>query len=577
MIELTFRNGVPMFTLEHFETDFADRHLVHGVIAKWAKERADHPALIFPETGKQYTYKEFDQQTTAIALKLLDMGLRKGDFFATSLPYLAEHIFLEYACFKIGVIHAPLDLRLKGPEVVRSLDLIKAKAFAFLGKTAVADFAPLGRAVMDNCGYVEHFVQFTTPEETIDGAVSVYDIGADAMRLAKEALADPQNPLLKRFLAATAAVNENDGCQVIYTTGSTGLPKPALLSHRNIQSQCMCLGGAFDIGADSRMLVNLPPSHVGGQAEQLMTPLFRGGTAVVLHIFNPEKTLEVIQNVKVDSFGQIPALFAMEWRLPNYASFDLSSLKFALYGGQQVTRQFLEQLSQMAPKFGTGLGLTETGGFVTYTPLDGTVEDILAGVGYDMPVTPMTIRRPMRPDGTAGAELPDGEPGEICFAGPQIFIAYVNNEEAYRATVSTDGVCYTGDLGYKDETGLHFSGRSKLVIKPKGYQVHPAQIEEHFAALTEKVAACAAVGAQHDVFTEGVILFVEQKPGANLTVADLEEHAKGIAAYMRPAHYVILNPGEFPLNRVAKTDYVLLKKQAKDEVDKLRKEGGWDQ
>ncbi|HPM78428.1 MAG TPA: AMP-binding protein, partial [bacterium] len=205
-----------------------------------------------------------------------------------------------------------------------------------------------------------------------------------------------------------------------------------------------------------------------------------------------------------------------------------------------------------------------------------TVEDILAGVGYDMPVTPMTIRRPMRPDGKAGAELPDGEPGEICFAGPQIFIGYVNNEEAYRATVSTDGVCYTGDLGFKNETGLHFSGRSKLVIKPKGYQVHPAQIEEHFAALTEKVAACAAVGAQHDVFTEGVMLFVEQKPGANLTVADLEEHAKGIAAYMRPAHYVILNPGEFPLNRVAKTDYVLLKKQAKDEVDKLRKEGGWD-
>lgn len=577
MTELTYRNGVPMFTLEHYTTDYADRHLVHGVVAKWAKEFPDRLALIFPETGKQYTYKEFDRQSTAIALKLLDMGLRKGDFFATSLPFLAEHIFLEYACFKIGVIHAPLDLRLKGPEVIRSLELIQAKAFAFLGKTPMADFSPLGRAIMENCDYIEHFVQFTTPDETIDGAVSVYEFGADAARLAQEALSDPANsPLLKKYRAATAAVDENDGCQVIYTTGSTGLPKPALLSHRNIQCQCMCLGGAFDIGEISQMLVNLPPSHVGGQAEQLMTPLFRGGTAIVLHIFNPEKTLEIIQNYKVDCFGQIPALFAMEWRLPNYKDFDLSSLKFALYGGQQVTRQFLEQLSQMAPKFGTGLGLTETGGFVTYSPLDGTVDDILAGVGYDMPVTPLTIRKPIRPDGTAGAELPDGEPGEICFSGPQIFIGYVNNEEAYRATVSSDGVCYTGDLGFKDETGLHFSGRSKLVIKPKGYQVHPAQIEEHFAAMTDKVVACAAVGAQHDLFTEGVMLFVEQKPDADLTVAELEKHAKSIAAYMRPSHYVILNPGEFPLNRVAKTDYVLLKKQANEEVEKLREQGGWD-
>ena len=363
---------------------------------------------------------------------------------------------------------------------------------------------------------------------------------------------------------------------MIYTTGSTGFPKPALLSHRNITAQNMCLGGGFGILTDSKMLVNLPPSHVGGQAEQLMTSLFWGGTVVVLHIFDPAKSLQAIQDYDVDSFGQIPALFAMEWQLPNYQDFDLSSLRFALYGGQQVTRQFLEQLSQMAPKFGTGLGLSELAGFCTYSPLDGTVDDILASVGYDMPVTPLTIRKPIKTDGAAGEELPDGEAGEICFSGPQVFISYVNNEEAYRATVSTDGVCYTGDLGYKDDAGLHFSGRSKLVIKPKGYQVHPAQIEEHFSNLSAKVAAAAAVGVPHDIFTEGVVLFVEKKPGADLTIADLTAHAKEIAGYMRPSLYIIVEAGQMPLNRGAKTDYVSLKAQAKDEVEKTRAAGGWD-
>jgi acyl-CoA synthetase (AMP-forming)/AMP-acid ligase II len=577
MTELAYRSGVPQYTLTHYETDFADRHLLHGCIAKWAKETPDTIAIIDAEGKREFTYKQFHEFSAALAMKLLRLGFRKGDFLATMLPFLAEHIFLEYACFQIGVIHAPLDLRLKAPEVIRSLGLIQAKCFAFLGKTPVADFGPLGQAVKDNCPFVEHFMQFSTGNETLPFALSARTLAAEAAAEAKAAFADPaQAPILKTYREAVAAVNENDGAQVIYTTGSTGLPKPALLSHRNITAQNMCLGGAFGITGHARMLVNLPPSHVGGQAEQLMTPLFRGGTAVVLPIFDPIKTLQAIQTYQVDAFGQIPALFAMEWRLPNYKDFDLSSLRFALYGGQQVSRQFLEQLAAMAPKFGTGLGLSEMGGFCTYTPLDGTVDDILASVGFDMPVSPISIRQPMNPDGTAGDVLAPGEVGEICFAGPQVFIAYVNNDDAYRKTVSTDGVCYTGDLGYYDNKGLHFSGRAKLVIKPKGYQVHPAQIEDYFTTLRDKVSAAAAVGVPHEVFTEGVVLFVEKKAGATLSSADLEAHAKGIAAYMRPALYIILEAGQMPLNRVAKTDYVTLKDRAKHAVEQARAGGGWD-
>ncbi|HDH97254.1 MAG TPA: long-chain fatty acid--CoA ligase, partial [Proteobacteria bacterium] len=486
-------------------------------------------------------------------------------------------IYLEYACFKIGVICAPLDLRLKAPEVIRSLNLIKPKGFAFLGKTPVADFSELGKAVMENCPYIEHFIQFVPPGEEIKGAVSAFTIAAEARKLGEEAQTAPKSSTyLKALKDAMAQINENDGALVIYTTGSTGLPKPALLSHRNITSQNMCLGGGFGMGENTRMLVNLPPSHVGCQTEQLMTTFFWNGTNIILHIFDAEKSLKAIQDYKATVLGQIPALFAMEWRLPNYDEYDLSSLEFAIYGGQQVSLEFLKKLSTMAPRFGTGLGLTETAGFVTYTPPDATLEDIAASIGYDMPITPMTIRKPMNPDGTAGEELPDGEIGEVCFSGPQIFIAYVNNEEAYKATVSKEGICYTGDLGRKTDKGLQLVGRSKLVIKPKGYQVYPAQVEDHFCALKDKVASCAVVGVEHEVFSEGIVAFIEKKPGADISIDELERHAKGIASYMRPLHYVILEPGKMPLNRVAKTDYMLLKKIAKEEVEKLRAQGLWD-
>ncbi len=573
MKEVRRANGVPQYTLEHFEEDFADRHLLHGVVGKWAKERPDAVALIEVDTGREYTYAQFDQITTALALKLVELGFDKGDFLATSLPLLAEHVFIQYACFKIGVIHAPLDVRLKAAEVVRSLRLINAKGYVFLGKTPFIDFAELGRHVQGACPFIEHFIQLSPPEETIDNAIS-------GLAMYQELLAakgDPtETPDWKRFPGLTQSIDPTDGAQVIYTTGSTGLPKPALLSHRNIACQNMCLAGGFGMLDGGRMLVNLPPSHVGCQTEQLMTTLFAGGTAVVLHIFDAEKSLKAIQDHKVKYFGQIPAMFSMQWRLPNYDEFDLSSLELAIYGGQQVTRQFLEKLAEMAPKSATGLGLTEMAGFVTYTPLDVSVQEMEGSVGYDMPVTPLSIRKPMNADGTAGEEVPDGDVGEICFSGPQVFIGYVNNEEAYRRTVSKEGICYTGDLGYKGEKGLHFSGRSKLVMKPKGYQVHPAQVEDHFAQLADRVACCGAVSAPHEVFSEGVVLFVEPKPGAEVRIEDLDHHAKGIASYMRPSHYVILEPGSLPLNRVAKTDYVKLKECAMKEIEQLRSSGGWD-
>ncbi|WP_339909552.1 class I adenylate-forming enzyme family protein [Symmachiella dynata] len=568
MTELTYREGVPQYTLEHYETDYADRHLLHGVIRKWAVETPEQIAIIDAETGNQYTYREFDEAITALALRLLNLGFGPGDFLATSLPLYVEHIFLEYACFQLGVIHAPLDLRLKEEEIVRSLEMIQAKGYVFPGDTGVVDLSHLGRIVQDQCPFVEHFIQMSPDGETIPGALAYETFAAQSIPADSDVHA--------RYAEITAAVKPTDGAQVIYTTGSTGLPKPALLTHRNITCQNMCLGGGFNMSQAKRQLVNLPPSHVGCQAEQLMTSFFCGITAVILYVFDAEKTLRAIQEYQVDLFGQIPAMFNMQRLLPNYDSYDLSSVQAVMFGGQQVPTQFVEQVLAEFPSSATGLGLSEMAGFVTYTPVTRDVRQLTETLGWWMPVTPLTIRAPMNEDGTAGPELPDGEIGEICFSGPQVFREYVGNPEAYQRTVTRDGVCYTGDLGAKSEHGLKFSGRSKLVIKPKGYQIHPAQIEEHFSRMKEHVATCGAVGADHAIFSEGVVLFIELKPDATLSRDTLEEHAREIASYMRPSHYVLMSPGSFPLNRVAKSDYVRLREMATAEVENLRAEGGWD-
>jgi fatty-acyl-CoA synthase len=541
-------------------------------VAHWARVKGSAPAIVEHATGTVVSWKQLDTSVSAFAAKLLAIGLRPGDVVATSLPLVKEHVYLMYACFRVGLIVAPLDLRLKAKEVQYCFDRIKPKAYFFLGETPVADFRPLVREVMAGSLYVAHWVQFQ--KETagvIEGAVGIAAFAADVKKVYLRSL------LSGSVRRARRAVDRRSACLVIFTTGSTGSPKPALLCHENIHIQNIGLAAGFGMTENDRMLVNLPPSHVGCTTEQLATTFFGGGTCVILPIFDAKASLEAIAKHKVTILGQIPALFNLEWRLPEYHDFDLSSLRFAIYGGQAVPAPFLEKLRTMAPRIGTGLGLTETAGFCTYTDVDAGVEELAAGIGYDMPLCPLTIREPMQEDGRAGAEKAPGEVGEICFSGPQVFVGYLGDPAATARAVSRDGVLYTGDMGSYDGAGLHFSGRKSLVMKPKGYQVFPEDVEGHIAeALRGRVAAVACVGAEHEVFSEGIVAFVEPAPGSGLGVDDVLAACREIAAYARPSHIEIVGPGEIPLNRVAKTDYLELRERARLIIARLRAAGGWD-
>ena len=541
-------------------------------VALHAKERPEETAIIEHNTGEIVTWKQFNRSVAAFAAKLLSIGLVKGDIVATSLPLLKEHVYLIYACYRIGVIVAPLDLRLKAKEILYCLDKMKPKAYFFLGKTPVVDFRPLIREVMAECPSVRHWVQFQKENDLImEGAVGIAEFVKDIKKVFLLSL------LTGRVRKARRKVGKRDAALIIFTTGSTGSPKPALLCHENILIQNIGLCVGFELEAADRMLINLPPSHVGCTTEQLGTIVFGGGVAVILHIFDAKLSLEAIQKHRVTVIGQIPALFNMEWRLPDYPKYDLASLRFAIYGGQAVPREFLVRMKAMAPRIGTGLGLTETAGFCTYTNVDADVDELAQGIGYDSPLCPISIRDFMNPDGTAGAEKPKGEVGEICFSGPQIFLGYLGDPENTAKTISKEGICYTGDVGYYDEKGLHFSGRAKLVIKPKGYQVFPEDVERHIhGKLKDRAAMVAVIGVEHEVFSEGIMAFVECLDGREITPEDVMTACSDISAYSRPSHVVILKAGEIPLNRVAKTDYLNLRERAAAIVGELRSRGRWD-
>ncbi|MFA6254438.1 MAG: class I adenylate-forming enzyme family protein [Patescibacteria group bacterium] len=510
--------------------------MLHGIVHHWAEAQPTKTAIInvaFDESRQMVVeetpYGLLDMLTTALAFRLYQLGLRPGDVFAAWLPFIKGHILLQYACSKIGVIHMPLDLRWKPGEVIRMLQLVGAKGFAFLGQTPKGDFRPVAEAVKQQCSSVEFLLQFSPAGQTlVPGAFSAMTVALEAM----QAFGGATPGELQEFNRVMAGITPDHSAQIICTSGSTGLPKAALLRHRNVTAQNLCLGTAFGIGQDTTMLVNLPPWHVGGGAEQLLTTLFFGGTAVVLRLFDsqyPEESLQVIERFKCTILGMIPTMLRILWKLPDFDKFDLSSLTTAIYGGEPLFSGEPEKLAAMAATWGTGLGLTEIGGFGSYN-LTGSIGDL----GVDMPITPLTIRGPMGPDGQAGEVLPNGQVGEVCFAGPQVFAGYMGDEAATRATVTPEGICYTGDLGCLDsECRLHLTGRKKNVAKVSGNLFSLEEVERHFSACTG-VNVCVAVTLPHRQTTEGVVLVL----AGDISEETLNDHALQIAAYKRPALYV---------------------------------------
>ena len=185
---------VPQFTLDDYEQAFADRHLLHGVVAKWAKARPQAPAILSAEGDCAVTWSEFDRITTALARELLRLGFAKGDFLVTLLPFSVDHVLLEYSCFKIGVIVAPLDLRLSPAEIIRSLEVLRPRGFACLGVKAPFDLRELWRAVQAHCPWIQHSIAMDS-EVAIPGTQSYASIAGPALRAAQNASSEAMKTL----------------------------------------------------------------------------------------------------------------------------------------------------------------------------------------------------------------------------------------------------------------------------------------------------------------------------------------------------------------------------------------------
>jgi fatty-acyl-CoA synthase len=459
-------------------------------IGRWLSDRA----LTTPDRvaidcdGLLVTYRELNDRSDELAGTLVASGAKRGDRIATLTRNSVEHVEAFFACAKAGLILTPLSWRLAAAEIAFQLD--DADAAVFL--------------VEPEC------------EELADDALS----RSTAHPLRRQ-LGDGDRGGGSGFVRP--AVEADDGLLLVYTSGTTGKPKGALLTHAN----CFWTNLGFDlatgISQDDVVLQVLPQFHCGGWNVQPLLAWWKGATVVLERSFDAARSLALIEEKRVTTMMGVPAVYQFMAHEPAFAHADFSSLRRAVVGGAPMTEALLATWRGRGVAIVQGYGLTEAAPNVLCLPAEDAVRRS-GWAGKPYPYVETELR-----DEASGALLDGNATGELVVRGPNVFAGYWRNPEA-TADVFADGWLRTGDVAERDEDGTYrICGRLKDMYISGGENVYPAEVEG-VLHLHPAVSDAAVVGVADEDWGEAGVAFVVVREGEAVSEQELREHCLELLA-----------------------------------------------
>jgi fatty-acyl-CoA synthase len=533
-------------------------------VGSWLERRrpksGPKTALIAGE--QSITYAELADRARRLAHALRRRGVARGDRVA----YLGENdpAFVEtfFACGLLGAVFVPLNTRLAAPELQYQLDDAGVRLLVNAGRLdslAAAAFEGTGvqrRLVVGEparpaeVGSPEREVgsperEVGSPEREVGSPER--EVGSAAVERYEEALLTaPAEPI-------DETVTLDDGAMILYTSGTTGRPKGALLTHGNITWNCYNVLVDTDLASTDIALMISPLFHVASLDMGLLPILLKGGTAVLEQKFEPGRALELIQRHRVTTLNGVPTTFQMLAEHPAWATTELSSLTKLTCGGSAIPASVLAAYDARGIEFANNYGMTETSPGATTLPR-GRSREKLGSAGLPHFFTDIRIADPV------GEVLAPGEVGEIQISGPNVIKQYWNRSDATRDSYA-DGIWFkSGDMGYRDDEGfLYVSDRLKDMIISGGENIYPAEIEAVIVELPQ-VASVAVIGVPDEKWGEVPRAIVTLREGAELTDDDVRAHLDGrLARYKIPKSVVFVE--EMPRTASGKIRKAELRKQ----------------
>jgi fatty-acyl-CoA synthase len=505
-------------------------------LRRTVERHGDREALVVSQQGYRATYRELWAQTGLAARGLMARGVRKGDRVGIWSPNRSEWVTVQYATARMGAILVNINPAYKTAELEYALNQSGISFLVLARRFRTADYVGMLAEVKGRCPELREALVLE------DGWEALL---RDAGRVTEQELAERE-----------AELQFDEPINIQYTSGTTGFPKGATLSHHGILNNGLFIGERLGYTERDRVCIPVPFYHCFGMVLGNLACTTRGACMVVpAESFEPLATMRTVQEERCTSLYGVPTMFIAELEHPDFPTFDFSSLRTGVMAGSPCPVEVMKrvQTEMNMPEVTICYGMTETSPVSTQSNTDDPLEKRVATVGRVHPHVEIKVVDP-----TTGRVVPRGEPGELCSRGYIVMLGYWNNEEATREAIDGSRWMHTGDLATMDEDGyLNIVGRIKDMIIRGGENIYPREVEEYLHTHAD-VADVQVIGVPSERYGEEVMAWVRPREGAPLTGEELDAYCRGrIATYKIPRYWKFVD--DFPMTVTGKVQKFLMR------------------
>ncbi len=505
----------------------------------------DREALVSVDQGLRYTYAEFGQAVDELARALIATGLRTGDRLGIWSPNCAEWTLVQYASAKIGTILVNINPAYRTSELEYALGQSGCRMLVAATSFKSSDYRAMIDEVRDGLGTLERVVFLGGEDwsELLAGAPAVDD---------------------DDFRARSDALRPDDAINIQYTSGTTGFPKGATLTHRNILNNGYFVGEHCRYTEADRVCIPVPFYHCFGMVMGNLGCTTHGAAMIIpAPAFEPEATLRACAQERCTSLYGVPTMFIAQLNHPRFAEFDLGSLRTGIMAGSpcpvEVMKRVIEQMNMS--EVGICYGMTETSPVSTQTTFDDPVAKRVGSVGRVHPHVEVKVIDP-----GDGGTVARGVSGELCTRGYSVMAGYWEEPERTAEAVDAEGWMHTGDLATMDDEGyVNIVGRIKDMVIRGGENVYPREVEE-FLYSHPDIADVQVIGVPDSRYGEELMAWVVPHGDATVDTDSVREFCRGRIAHYKIPRYVKIVDG-FPMTVTGKVQKFKMREQAVVELD----------
>lgn len=516
---------------------WVDGLTVPQVLAATVERYPDRSAVLFPKQNVRWTWAEFAEQIDRAARGLSQLGIRRGDHVAIWATNVPQWLVTQYATAQLGAVLVTVNPAYRPFELQYVLRQSDAAALLLVDRFKSSDYFAM---LAELCPALTHAEPDGWQLDSFPKLRQVIALQGDAtglpglrrwnelLELGQTSPADPGSP--------APELTADDPINIQYTSGTTGFPKAAMLSHRNLLLNAWAVGQCQRLTELDRLCVPVPFYHCFGCVMGSLCCTVYGATIIVPgEHFHPADTLDAIESHRATVIYGVPTMFIAELEDPSFAGRDLSSLRTGIMAGSPCPIQIMRQVVQRmgAREMTIAYGQTEASPVVTQTTVADPIEVRVETVGRPIPGAEVKVVDPL-----TGEPLADEQIGELCSRGPMVMLGYYNDPAATAAAIDSEGWLHSGDLALRLPSGYYrITGRLKDMVIRGGENIYPREIEE-FLFTHPDVEQTAVVGLPDAKFGEELCAWVKLRPHAQLTEDQLRDFCRQHLAHYKVPRYI---------------------------------------